>query len=89
MVEQERRTETIGLVPGADSIQKSKTVEIQVCGLTVYLPRVIPTNVFVICSAFIALIGICNSNLFLKQEQNNCLGILVFASILWAFEVLF
>ncbi|KAJ3366326.1 low-affinity phosphate transporter, partial [Kappamyces sp. JEL0680] len=86
-IEHERRTETIGFVP-TDSGVRDKMVEIQVCGCTVYLPRVIPTNVLVIFFAILALVMLSRAQLFPYQEQNNCFGILIFASILWAFEAM-
>jgi hypothetical protein len=90
MVEQERRRETIGFIPNqiGQDINQSKTVHIQICGCPCVLPRVIPTRIFVIAFALISLILICQSSILPTVPQNNCLGILVFATILWAFEAL-
>ena len=89
MVEQERRRETIGFVPNELASEVAgKTVAIQICGCTVYLPRVIPSNVLAIIFGFVALIVLSQSQIFPLPEQNNCFAILVFASILWAFEAI-
>ncbi|KAL2913529.1 low-affinity phosphate transporter [Polyrhizophydium stewartii] len=91
MIEQERRRETIGLRTPAiasDPLSASKLVPIRVCGWTLFLPSVIPTNFFVILFAFVVLIAISQSELLPTPEQTGCLAILVFASILWAFEAL-
>jgi phosphate transporter len=90
MVEQERRRETIGFVSndiGRDGIQ-SKTVTIHICGFPFIFPKEIPSNVIVIVFAILVLILVCQSSIFPTVAQNNCLGILLFASILWALEAL-
>jgi phosphate transporter len=90
MVEQERRRETIGFIPNqiGQDINQSKTVQMHICGFPCVIPRVIRTNVFVIVFSIIVLILICQSSILPTVPQNNCLGILVFATILWAFEAL-
>lgn len=89
MVEQERRHATIGFVQNAsgEGIEPS-VVKISFGGIPCVLPRVVPTQTFVIFLAIMALIGICQSSIFESPEQNNCFGILVFSSILWAFEAI-
>ncbi len=52
-------------------------------------PSVFSTSNIVIVCAIIALVVIAQSKLLATEEQNNCLAILIAASILWAFEVFY
>ncbi|KAJ8326874.1 hypothetical protein BDV3_001507 [Batrachochytrium dendrobatidis] len=91
MIEQERRRETIGLRPNAmtgDALGLSKFVPIKIGTITLYLPNVIPANFLVILLATAVLIGIIQYRVLPTPEQNGCFAILIFASILWAFEAL-
>ncbi|KAH6585111.1 hypothetical protein BASA61_007082 [Batrachochytrium salamandrivorans] len=91
MIEQERRHETIGLRPNSmavEALSGSKLVSIRICNCTIYLPSVISLNFFVILFATMALVLISQSHVLPTPEQTGCLAILVFASIMWAFEAL-
>jgi hypothetical protein len=89
MVENERRTESIGFQTVFDSSQgRKKTVTIWFCGCPITIPTEIPGNFVTIVFATSLLIFLCNTSLFQTPQQNNCFGILVFASILWAFEAI-
>lgn len=85
MVENERRQQTIAV--GTEPTI-SHTVRVRIFGLDVNIPQVIPAKTLVILLACTMLLVVANSGAFKAQEQNNCLAILVFASILWAFEAI-
>lgn len=70
MVDHERRRETIGFVN--EDEPKASIVQIK--------------SAIGIAIALVVLITCCNLKIFPKQEMNSCLGILLFASILWALE---
>ncbi|KAI8905062.1 SPX domain-containing protein [Gorgonomyces haynaldii] len=88
MVDKERRNQTIGFVTEepADVFQ-GKYVLIRLCGCPVYVPRN-STHGLVILLALVLLIALPNANIFGTPAQNNCFAILVFGSLLWAFEAL-
>ncbi|KAJ3309189.1 low-affinity phosphate transporter [Boothiomyces sp. JEL0838] len=88
MVEQERKRETIGFVPNIADTEAPRVVTIQICGCPCVIPTVIPTPVIAILVALAVLVTFTQLSIFPKPEQNNCLAILLFASILWAFEAL-
>ena len=88
-MEQERRRETIGFVSNDLGKEAPKLVSIEICGINIYLPRVIPTNILVMVFATIVLVVLTQSKIFPEQSQNNCFAILIFASIMWAFEVIY
>lgn len=85
MVDQERRGATIGFVANKDI---PPPAVINVCGFNVSLPGVLPTSVFVIALATVLLIVLSNSAIFPAPQQNSCFAILVFATIMWAFEAI-
>ena len=87
MVEQERRTETIGF-RSAGALGVPKAVTIHLCNMPIKIPREISGSNFAILGAILALILISNSSIFPTPEQNNCFAILIFATILWAFEAI-
>jgi hypothetical protein len=87
MIESERRRETIGFVTNApNELAESAMVKVKIFGISCVVPTVIPSQLITFIMAIVVLIVICNSNMFPTPEQNNCFGILIFASILWAFE---
>ncbi|KAI8922118.1 SPX domain-containing protein [Powellomyces hirtus] len=88
MIEQERRRETIGIrPPAASDVEKPDTTEINLFGRKLILPA-IPWDWVKIIVCIIAFLTLLISPTFEKVEQRNCLAILVFASLLWALEVL-
>ena len=94
MVEQERRSGNIGFVPPTDpddlvSAQSRKRVVIEICGVGVWVPRVIPASVLATIAAIVTLFLLTQIHIFPTTPMNNCFAILVFASIMWAFEVCF
>ena len=88
MVEQERRCETIGFRTAGATLNTPRAVTIHLCGIPIKLPTEISATSFIIIGAILALIIISNSEFFPTQEQNNCFAILVFATIMWAFEAI-
>jgi phosphate transporter len=70
MVDHERRRETIGFVNEDLPLNNS-----------IYIKSALGIGL-----AFVVLVVCCNAGIFPKQEMNSCLGILLFASILWALE---
>ena len=87
MVELERRRETIGLRTNASNEAPMRQwVAIHVCCCTVHVPTVIPAGILAFLFASIVLLAIVFVQPLSAVEQNNCLAILVFASILWASE---
>ena len=86
MIEQERRRETIGLRPLKQVVESQEKNEVVLLGIQFTVPKV-PKNLamFILCTAIFVLL--LNADTFESVEQRNCLAILAYASLLWAFEV--
>lgn len=90
MVGEERRKQNIAFRPtNRMQLNADKWVPINLFGCNIYVPQVIPANIFTLLFALAVLISLCNWKIFNTPEQNNCFAILIFASILWSFEVTF
>ncbi|KAI9091130.1 SPX domain-containing protein [Phlyctochytrium arcticum] len=89
MIEQERRRETIGLRPSkVDPVEGERTVTLSLFGHSLSIPAVVSAQIIklVFCLSVFGFLLLYPT--FEAPEQRNCLAILVFASLLWAFEVL-
>ncbi|KAJ3049309.1 low-affinity phosphate transporter, partial [Rhizophlyctis rosea] len=87
MIEQERRRETIGLRPLKEVQEGQERREVVFLGLKFTVPRV-PKNLVLFILFTTIFVGMLNVDYFESVEQRNCLAIMVYASLLWAFEVL-
>ncbi|KAI8824531.1 SPX domain-containing protein [Fimicolochytrium jonesii] len=83
MIEQERKRETIAL-RAQSKTGKSIYTEFTLLGVTIRISRELLQ--VVLCLGVFAFLLLYPT--FEAPEQRNCLAILVFASLLWAFEVL-
>ncbi|KAJ3042661.1 low-affinity phosphate transporter [Rhizophlyctis rosea] len=87
MIEQERRRETIGLRPLKKAADEATKREVIFLGLKFTVPKLsTKLMLFVLCSTVFGFL--LTADTFEIPEQRNCLAILVFVSLLWAFEVL-
>ncbi|KAI7870409.1 SPX domain-containing protein [Spinellus fusiger] len=81
MVGQERRVQTVG-------VEESTSVTIRLPLGTIKLSRDQAIQMFLLFSSIIAFVILLQVEIFPQEEQNRCFAILVFASILWAGEVM-
>ncbi|KAI9008168.1 SPX domain-containing protein [Gaertneriomyces semiglobifer] len=86
MIEQERRRQTVALKP-KDDAAKTKWIVVNVGGRTMRIPRLNAAGVKLLTSVLV-LVGLLMFPVLDTPEQSNCFAILVFASLLWAFEAL-
>ncbi|KAI9318144.1 SPX domain-containing protein [Dichotomocladium elegans] len=81
MVGQERKVQTVGISLG-------KPISLPTpCGV-LHITRDQITQGILLVISMAVFFGIINAQIFEQVEQNRCLAILVFASLLWAGEVL-
>lgn len=89
MVDKKRLAQTTGFIPSKSRSEKMvKYRKMTVLGGTLYLPTSIPFNFISFVLACFLLLTMVHYPLFETPEQSNCFAILIFASVLWAFEVL-
>ncbi|KAI9013901.1 SPX domain-containing protein [Phycomyces nitens] len=81
MVGQERKVQTVGV--GESDMMQIKTP----CG-TLKIDREQATHTFFLVASILVFIILLQVEIFAHIEQNRCFAILVFASILWAGEVM-
>ncbi|KAJ3085720.1 low-affinity phosphate transporter [Quaeritorhiza haematococci] len=81
----------VGAGPGAKARSARgraiSIVHFKLFGTSVPVP-LIHRSIVMMGLAITLLVGLANSNIFSSPEQNGCFAILVFASILWAFELI-
>ena len=94
MIEQERKHETIELrtkLPESTTPRRKMTlfsIDFEMPEITYPLKFIFSSSFLLLILALVIFILLINIPIFSSPEQQNCLAILVFASILWAFELL-
>ena len=86
MIENERRSASIGVKQKALIAKKRKKYEVTLCGRT-YRFELPSSSVILATLSMVVFITLLNVKIFELPEQQACFAILVFASMFWALEV--
>ncbi|KAF9428787.1 low-affinity phosphate transporter [Podila epigama] len=86
MIGIERKSQAVGVRPS--SAQKTGPIVIRTPFGPITLPKLLTKNVFVMAFCCLVFAVLLSVDLFEGPEQQNCLAILIFASLLWATEAM-
>ncbi|KAJ3283288.1 low-affinity phosphate transporter [Borealophlyctis nickersoniae] len=87
MIERERKRETIGLRPQVAEGLSLTHWQFNCLGMRCSIP-LMPRKVFLFLASTAIFLGLLYLDTFEAVEQRNCFALLVYVSLLWAFEVL-